>query len=210
MRNLSQKQRAVLRFIFEFAEQFGRCPTGPEIARQFELKSVTGGYQFLDALERKGYLDKGYIGERAISIRLTEQTRRLFAPSWPVIGEIPASPVSELFEEPISQIQDLVDLLPMIKEGDFFLIVRGDSMIGDGIQPGQLILVRPNVRPQPDDICAIFIQGRGGTLKRLIYQDDEIRLIASNPQYPDMIFPANEVVVQGVVVASIQIRKLRG
>ncbi len=209
MRNLSRKQRDVLEFIYRFSEQFGRCPTGPEIARQFKLKSLTGGYQFLDALERKGFLDRGYIGERPISIRITDRTRQIFAPCWPVIGEIPASPVSELFDEPLRQVQELEDLVPVIREGDFFLVVRGDSMIGDGIRPGQLILLRPTLQPKNGDICAVFITGRGGTLKRVYYSAGEIRLTASNPQYPDMIFPVDDVIVQGVVMAGLDIKIFR-
>lgn len=209
MQNLSRKQKEVLQFIHEFSRQFGRCPTGPEIARHFKLKSLTGGYQFLEVLERKGYLDRGYIGERAVSIRITDRTRCMFEPTWPILGEIPASPASEIFDEPIRLVQDLVDLLPMIKEGDFFLVVRGDSMTGDGIFPGQLILVRPDTPPRSDDICALYIHGRGGTLKRMHPQGDEIRLTASNPQYPDMIFPKSEVICQGVVIATIDIRSFK-
>ncbi len=81
----------------------------------------------------------------------------------------------------------------------FALKVRGDSMIGAGIHPGDVVILDFEKEPKNKDIVAALIDG-DSTLKRYILQRGRPFLKAENPAYPSLI-PAQELVVQGVLVA---------
>ncbi len=98
----------------------------------------------LKIMERDGILairgggDKG----RPRVISLTNQGRHeLGVGGVPLLGLIPAGPL----EEAIAQAEEIVEPSLSSRSGDFLLRVHGDSMIGDGIMDGDLVLLRPNV-----------------------------------------------------------------
>ena len=53
----TERQRAVLEFLWSFQERMGRTPTGPEIARHFGFGDASSSYQHLRLLAQKGYLE---------------------------------------------------------------------------------------------------------------------------------------------------------
>lgn len=81
----------------------------------------------------------------------------------------------------------------------FALKVRGDSMVGAGIHPGDVVILDFEREPRNRDIVAALIDG-DSTLKRYVVQRGRPFLKAENPSYPALI-PAQELVVQGVMVA---------
>ena len=84
-------------------------------------------------------------------------------------------------------------------EGDFLLIVRGDSMIGDGILSGDKVLIRPVVQVNNGEIAAVHVgDDHLATLKRILFDNDQVILRASNPAYPDIVLPQSELKVAGV------------
>jgi repressor LexA len=79
------------------------------------------------------------------------------------------------------------------KAGDFFLRVTGDSMTGDGIRDGDLVLLRPGLEPRWDEIAAAYVgDDYEATLKHVRMEPDAVRLRASNPRYADMLVPREE------------------
>ncbi|MEO8793712.1 MAG: S24 family peptidase [Chthoniobacteraceae bacterium] len=116
----------------------------------------------------------------------------------PLLGVIPAGQLSEA----LAQADEVVEpnqILPHEPE-DFLLRVRGDSMTGDGILDGDLVLLRPNVRVREGAIAAVCVgDEREGTLKRVFYEGESVRLKASNPAYKDMVIPAERVHFAGLL-----------
>lgn len=127
----------------------------------------------------------------------------------PIIGLIQAGPTSENFDSSLPPLTGIQDICPAARPGDFFLEVTGDSMINAGIRQGQLALMRPGVLPNQGDICAIWINGEGGTLKRLFFNETEARLVPENPAYPERTYPIGDVQVQGVLIATIDVQLFR-
>lgn len=84
----------------------------------------------------------------------------------------------------------------------FALKVRGDSMINAGIHPGDVVILEFK-DPRNKDIVAALIDGES-TLKRYIVQRGVPFLKADNPAYPSLI-PAQELVIQGVLVAVLRL-----
>ena len=66
-------------------------------------------------------------------------------------------------------------------------------MIGDGIQTGDLVLLRPGVEVRDGEIAAAYVgDGYEATLKHVHPLKDSVRLRASNPAYPDLLIPKQE------------------
>lgn len=118
----------------------------------------------------------------------------------PVLGRIPAGPMAEA----IQQAEGFVDCGTVLstKADDFLLLVRGESMQCAGecsIEDGDLVLIRPGVRPNNGEICAVLV-GEESALKKLYYEPGatQVRLHSANPNYQDRLVPAQDVRVIGV------------
>lgn len=85
----------------------------------------------------------------------------------------------------------------------FFLIVKGDSMIEEGIREGMRVLVRKQRTCQNGKIGVVIVNGDEGTLKRVFYEDDNIILQAANRNIPPRVYPIEDVMIQGQVTQVI-------
>jgi repressor LexA len=208
MRQLTKRQREVLDFIIAFHDRDGRFPTGPEIANHFGFKDPSPAYQHLDALEVKGYLKiKRYGYGRPTSIQLTDRGYNSVVPSWPLLGYISAGPLTDVGEAQEKRISTLNDIVPDLGPGDFFLVVSGDSMIDAGINQGQLVVIRPGAPLKQGDICSVWVEGEGSTLKYLYTEGDNVKLVPANPRYKTQTYPADQVQIQGSVIAALTVSR---
>lgn len=127
----------------------------------------------------------------------------------PFLGIISAGEPGPPSDDPSLHRDRIDDLIPGIDAGDFFMIVNGDSMIEAGLEHGQYVLIRPGIIPRDGDICAVWVEGLGGTLKKVYFDNAIVRLVPANPDYPVIRVPAGQVRIQGVLVAALTVRDLR-
>jgi SOS-response transcriptional repressor LexA len=69
----------------------------------------------------------------------------------------------------------------------FTVQVEGDSMIGDGLQDGDFVVVDPSQEEKAGDIVVVLVGNQDDVkslVKRLWYEGPTIRLDSSNPDYP--------------------------
>lgn len=93
-------------------------------------------------------------------------------------------------------------LKSMVRGGEYFWCrVDGDSMIGAGIHPGDLLLIRRQPVAENRQIVVVDLGDDGATIKRFHRTDGQVILLAENPRYPPLILPANRVRIVGVAVA---------
>ena len=86
----------------------------------------------------------------------------------------------------------------------FFVRVSGDSMAGDGIGDGDLLIVDRSVSPYDGCIAVCFLDGEF-TLKRVRIDGRRITLLPANDRYrPIEILPGDEFSVWGVVTYTIR------
>ena len=182
----------------------------PDLSRRFNLVNPNTGLHYLNALESAGYITRSGPEHFADPvIELTEKARRLRGKLWFFRGGIAAGELNESSEYREFLVDGIEDLCPEAREGDYFLRITGDSMIDAGIRPGQLALMRPGVAPKPGAICAIWVEGEGGTLKRLYVEEGRARLVPANATYAEMEYPVENIRVQGVLVAVISVTSFR-
>lgn len=129
---------------------------------------------------------------------------------WIERGSIVAGMAEESFDDWGRPLERVEDLVPGIRPGDFFLVVSGDSMIDAGLEPGQHVVIRPELPRRNGEICAVWVEGTGATLKHVYFDADLVRLVPANPRYSVQTYPADAVRIQGVLVASLAVKRFGG
>lgn len=214
---LTDRQEKILAFIKKSIQDQGYPPTIREIGEHFGIRSTNGVNDHLKALERKGYLLRGELKSRALSVidggrspaRLLRMSRRELSAvgegevvQVPVVGKVAAG-------EPILARENITDhvRIDSVLLGDggrkvFALRVSGDSMIGDGILDGDYIFVRKQLQADPGEIVVAMIEDEA-TVKRFYPEGDRVRFQPSNPRLKPIYVSRDdfrETQIIGVVV----------
>lgn len=149
--------------------------------------------------------DLGYLEApqgRFSPLALTHKAKRELNIGIPIYGEVAAGPPT-LTEQPPEYTPDLETLLGM-RAGDYLLKIRGDSMIGIGVMPGDYVVIRPDPEVRDGEVAVVTFPGENtGTLKRITRMVDTMILNSENPRYAEMKFPIGDVQVQGKLIGKI-------
>ncbi|MNW51268.1 LexA repressor [compost metagenome] len=82
----------------------------------------------------------------------------------------------------------------------FALEVKGDSMIGDNIVDGDIVICVKQSSVLPTDIAVVALNGETATVKRIKRQEQMCLLMTSNPKIQPIMVHASEVEIIGRVV----------
>lgn len=119
----------------------------------------------------------------------------------PLLGTIAAgAPV--LAEE---HIEDYFNIDSKIK-ADFALKIKGDSMIGAGIDEGDIVFIKKQCTLNNGEIGAVLIEGEA-TLKKFYMDGGTVILQSENKGYKPMIFTDCDMQVLGKLVAVLSMRE---
>lgn len=81
----------------------------------------------------------------------------------------------------------------------FLVRVSGHSMVGAGISDGDELVVDRSITPADGNVVVAIVDGEL-TIKRLRLEHGRVRLVAENPEYPDVVIPElAELSIWGVV-----------
>ncbi len=193
---LTKRQREILDFIRDFQAGSGYAPSLMEIADHFGLSAVSTVHEHLENLSRKGLLRREWNRARAIEPLAGGETVEV-----PLAGTVAAGSPIEAVELPES-----VALPPGFSgRGErFALRVVGDSMVGDGILDGDLIVVEKRRRVDNGTLAVALVDGSEATVKRFYQKGSVVTLRPSNPAMEDIVLPAGRVEVRGAVVGLIR------
>lgn len=116
----------------------------------------------------------------------------------PIVGTIRAG-------MPIERIENIEGTFPASKKSvngheAFWLRVKGESMAGDEIHDGDLVLVIKTPEVLPSEIAVVAVNGDEATLKRVKCEGDICVLTPSNNSYETQIYPANIIQIIGKTV----------
>lgn len=119
----------------------------------------------------------------------------------PVLGAVAAGGLVETFDD----VQERLDLAPVLEtRGLFALTVNGDSMVDAYIADGDVVLMEPVPEPsrlRDGTVVSALVPGSGTTLKHFRRKGGTVLLEAANPAYEPIELPADQVQVQGKLVA---------
>ncbi|MFC5410698.1 LexA family protein [Larkinella bovis] len=106
-------------------------------------------------------------------------------------------------EHYIEKVIDANDLLIHNEEATYFVRVGGDSMSGDRIEPGDILVVDCSVKPTDGRIVVVILNGEH-VCKRIHYAGRMVVLLSSNPKYdPIYVHEGEDFRVFGVVTRVI-------
>ena len=142
------------------------------------------------------------LGEKVISIDPSlDDDDSMFVAKVPILGTVAAG-LPMYAEQNILGYEEIPRSL--IKGGEyFFLMVKGDSMIGSRIYPGDKALIRKQPSVEDGQIALVSVNDEEATLKRIRFIDGTAILYPDNPAYKPMVYPINEVKILGYVVKVI-------
>jgi len=198
MKGLTDRQQEILDLIKSNLENNGLPPTRADIARTLGFKSPNAAEQHLRAIEKKGFISILAGASRGIILNTKEEV------GIPVIGLVAAGgPIlaQENIEKRIPQAQNILS-----NKIDYYLRVKGDSMVDVGIYENDLIGVN---KKNPVKVGSIVIAriGEEVTVKTLeSISSDQVVLKAENSEYANIeINPEkDEIVFEGTCVGLLR------
>lgn len=201
--NLTKRQYEIFKFIYERIEEDSRPPSVREIGREFSISSTKGVSDHLDALEKKGWIER--ISGQARGINLVKKkAEKLFGEGEgvPIVGSVVAGSPT-LAVENVEGLLKLGELFPDHEEL-FALRVDGDSMKNAGIFRGDMVIVRQQPTAEVGDIVVAVVDDEKGTVKKLARLGEEIHLEPANPDYETIVKKPSEVEIRGRVVGVVR------
>lgn len=110
------------------------------------------------------------------------------------------SPAADFDENKIS----LDNVLVKNKEATFYAKANGNSMIGAGIDDGNILVIDRSLEPQNNKIAVCFLDGEF-TVKRIKLENEEVCLMPENSNYkPIKISEENNLIIWGIVTYVIK------
>jgi len=191
VRKLSAKQQQIYDFIVEFTAERGYPPAIREICAAVGLSSPSSVHAHIKTLQELGYITKDDRKTRALS---TATGSAMFE-KVPILGRVTAG-------MPVLAVEEIEGYIPFDSEGmsgEFFALrVDGESMIGAGINDGDIVVVRRQQNAMPGEIVVALIED-SATVKRLAYENRHVWLMPENPLFEPI--DGDECTILGVVKA---------
>ena len=183
-------------FIGVFYAAHDRTPSTTEIARKFSIARSTA-QNYLVAMDQRGMLS--YEGGKLQLEHMQKiRTRRSEAP---LVGSVPCGELT--FEE--ENVECILTLpAEIFGDGPFYLLhASGDSMEDEGIEDGDLVVVRTDAEPKTGDLVIAMDGENRNTLKKYggISPENHKAVLryCNRSAYGDRAIYVDRLVCQGVV-----------
>jgi repressor LexA len=209
MSAVSDRQQRMLGFIQDFIQEHGYPPTIREIGRKLGISSTSVVNYNLNKLKTAGLLDRDGQVSRGLKLRNGYAEVPMVGRRIPILGTIAAGqPIPVLDERTAENADDWLAVTQDVvhrHENLFALHVKGDSMIDALIHDGDIVVMERVETAGNGDMVAAWIKDREETtLKRFFRENGRVRLQPANPTMKPIFVDADNVAVQGKVVAVIR------
>ena len=198
MKNLTKRQEEILNLIKSHILDLGFPPTRADISRSLGFKSPNAAEQHLRAIEKKGFIKILSGASRGIVLNDSENDQI------PVIGLVAAGgPIlaEENVEKTIPRSNNLLS-----SHIDYYLRVKGDSMVDIGIFEEDLIGVSKSENTKVGSVVVARINNEV-TVKTLIeMSQNKVVLRPENQKYEDIIVnpQVEELAIEGSCIALLR------
>ena len=196
-------RESILEFIRTFRRDNGYSPSVREVARHCGIKSPSVVQYHLDQLQQTGFITKDK--DRSRSVGVVGETSQ--AAEVPLLGVIAAGqPIGvPSVDKWSSEAERMIDVPREIMKGRkdlFALRVRGNSMVDAMIADSDIVVMEQADTIKNGDVAACWLENEQEvTLKKVFFEKDRVRLQPCNPYMLPMYHDADNVRIQGRVVA---------
>lgn len=201
---LYKRQKQILDYISQYIQMNGTSPTLQEIAAAMDLSSLATVHEHLQALEKKGVIRRFDGAVRGIELLDPSINASPTSIELPLIGYIAAGEPIEAIENDLETVAVSSDLVSKVNRC-YVLMVRGDSMIKEGIFDGDYVVIQKQDTANNGDIVVALIDKQFATLKSFYKETNgKIRLQPANDEMEPLIVDARDITVQGKVTGIIR------
>ena len=199
MLKLTNRQEEILTFIKTYQLETGFPPTRSEIAEEMGFKSPNAAEDHLRALAKKEAIEIIPGTSRGIRIPIREQL------GLPIIGHVAAG-------SPVLAVENIDEYCAIPADffyppADYFLCVKGTSMIDVGIFEDDLLAVHKTTEAKNGQIVIARIEDEV-TVKRLHKTRSKyiLQLLPENPDYEpiEVDLRQQDFVIEGISVGVIR------
>jgi len=178
---ITARQAEVLKLIYKSISDSGYPPTLAELRQSLDVSSNQAVLDILKILEEKGCIKKEEGTARTIRILdkgIEELGLKQMAS---VVGISAAGPYMQAYEINEWKVVDDVQ----VTSADRLIRITGDSMIGAGINDGDIVIVRESKEFRNGDIV-LARNDDETTVKRFVHDDGKVYLKPENPKYKNI------------------------
>jgi len=195
---VTRRQRQVLDYVQGYLRRHGYSPSLEEIGRHLGVTSLATVHKHLTRLEDRGAIRRRAHQSRSLEV-VGSREQGGVAPV-PLVGRVAAGRPIEPVEvaETVSLPEDLLG-----RGETFALKVVGDSMIGDGILDGDVVIVETR-SDAPNGSTVVALVGGDATVKRFYRRRGRIHLVPANERVEPIVARPEEVQVRGVVIGLLR------
>jgi repressor LexA len=191
-----------MEFIQDYSNIHRRAPTQEEIAEHLGLSSLGTVQSHIKALCKKGVLRKEWNQNRSLRLVHPLPLEPGGTMELRLAGQVAAGkPIEAVLDyETVKVPEELLG-----RGENFALRIKGDSMIGDGICDGDVIVVRRAENAENGQTVVALIDNHEATVKRFRRDGDgTVTLSPANPVYQEMLYEESRIAIQGIVVGLLR------
>jgi repressor LexA len=210
MKRLSDKHRRIISFIERFLTDKEYPPSVRDIQAGCKISSTSVVDYNLKILQNRGIIEREADVSRGIKIIRREPTAEMMV-TVPVIGMIAAGepipvPTPDTWDvTAAAETMNVPGELIRAREGIYALRVKGTSMIDALINDGDIVLMQHVSTVANGEMAAVWLrEEKEATLKKVYRETGRVRLQPANERMQPLYAPAENVEIQGRVVAVIR------
>ncbi len=193
--SLTSAQQELYEWLVDYIGNHHHSPSIRQMMEAMGLRSPAPIQSRLRHLQQKGWIT--WQEGQARTLQLIGG----IASGIPVLGAVAAGGLVETFDD----VQERLDLTSVLEtRGIFALTVNGDSMVDSYIADGDVVLMEPVLEPsrlKNGTVVSAMVPGSGTTLKHFHRTGGCVRLEAANPAYEPIELSADQVQIQGKLLA---------
>ncbi len=200
---LTERQKQTLMLIYNNIKYSGYPPTLSQLREELEVSSNQAVLDLLKILEEKKYIRKEEGAARGLQLTQKGYEELNVSTYAPMVGVTAAGPFIDTLEQH-GEWKEISTELAKLSEKIGLFKVKGDSMIGAGLNDGDIVVIKHEVNEFRNGDIVLARNDEGTTIKRFVNVGGKIHLAPENPKYPHIPFTPDLRLI-GKVISKIEV-----
>jgi len=179
---LTERQKQTLMLIYNSIKYSGYPPTLSELKESLNVVSNQAVLDLLRILEEKKYIRKEEGAARGLQLTQKGYDALNVSTYAPMIGVTAAGPFMDTLEQ-YGEWKEISKELSKLSDKIALFKVKGDSMIGAGLNDGDIVVVKHEITEFRNGDIVLARNDDGTTIKRFVNTNNKVYLSPENPKY---------------------------